>query len=79
MIKAPPHEFDSTGTDPMVHTVIVTPELQAWAADAAEQLRSDGWPVPTDLDRLCAGQALTRHYWVWLLDYVRAPRPPCPF
>lgn len=79
MISAPIHDFDATGRDQMSHTVIVTPELRAWADDAAQQLADGGWPVPADLQVLRAGQTLTRNRWWWLLNSVLKPRPPCPF
>jgi hypothetical protein len=79
MIDPPAHEFETTSADPRSHTLVVTAELQAWAAAAAEELRADGWPAPPDLDRLRAGQTIARAHWPWLLHYLRSPRPPCPF
>lgn len=78
MIQVPPHDFVGK-PDPMEHELVVTPELRAWAADAAVQLAAAGWPVPADLDRLCAGETLTRNRWWWLLNSVLRPQPPCPF
>jgi hypothetical protein len=78
MIDAPPHAFlwmSATFDD----VLIVTPALQAWADEAAELLRADGWPTPPDLDRLRVGQTMTRYQWLWLLHGVLNPRPPCPF
>lgn len=36
-------------------------------------------PPPPYLDRLRAGQSMTRHYWRWLQHYLIAPLAPCPF
>lgn len=79
MVRAPPHDFDATSRDAMSPTVIVTPELQAWADAAAQRLTAGGWHVPADLELVRAGQPLTRHRWHWLLYAVESPRPECPF
>lgn len=78
MTEAPHHEFDGPA-DPLRQVLIVTPELQAWAADALERLAAEGWPAPADLTRLREGETMTHHHWHWLLHYLRSPRPPCPF
>lgn len=79
MIPYPPEDFATNGnSDPSVHELIVTPEVQSWARDAVEQLGAAGWYVPPDLLLVRDGHTLVRRRWWWLLNDVLSPRRKTP-
>jgi hypothetical protein len=78
VIEPPPHTFVGE-RDPFADLLVLTAEVQAWAGRVAWLLAAAGGAVPDDLQRLLAGQPLTRYRWLWLLHAVQCPRPLCPF